>query len=1340
MPFDSQKAVTDLICLWGSKHSPTKDVLPRVNLRLIFGTPELASDVRQKLESASSAKTWYLVRTSADSDAVTCRNNRPATMPPGVTERTQLRYFVFWLPSLPGHEKNKESLADLRATTCWDLLADAKDFVLPQEQEIEDRCTEAAKAWEKSELAAKHLRSAWAAVRTCIRENRGGREGSVPFFPDLAAYVNFLDRATIPSEQWAQIEPAKKASRLIEQWGNALPALSLFHIPELASLLGITTDPNVSISKREMTETWSARFTEILAENLEAAADFSQLSDKIAGNSSVSRQLDALVGQVPLCRGDSRRKKVAREALEKFCQDGDPNAYEVVDWQFREDASNRNSRSFGLRGILIARRTTVRVPAQDRAIQETLELLQSLLPEGSADSGALEPFFEKEGQAAAKDPVTARRIADLTRSIASRQVPEWVTDSSVRDILGRIARADGLSAPALDRVAARWDKLAGDEEDAVAQAPTLLLGLARLCAARLSKDTTTCAYFPGLRPSAGEKLVLRVQLVSEGRIPSLELPVDRWDEATRERIRLWLRDSVVPGLYPDEDDENDTEEGEACEMQIEVRREGGGQPTPLGWINISWSPSSADLVAKSAQGLSSWNMDDTVTANSDPALLRRLFEEPPRNESCPEGVAKACQAYRKACGDTVKNWSVTALTGPTPSLAREWVNAWSDAIDLGDVGAPNAAELMAKAEEAFAGGQTEEGRRLMKQAHSLMTSDARSSCPTVDGIKGLLRVCTGSFGLTRLVLTPHHPLVLRLRLVGDEILIQILKKIWSDGWPEPAVEELEDALADWGPPEPVQFYGWWTGQTPLSFEGWARNGGFAWFGGGASKQTVGVNSPGVREVAYDARRYRELFPMAADRLRIRVRADVEGRWAARVLDGVLQDGGPLRADIDLETDLPPDIPSAVESAWQQEYDLRCSLEMSDDGTVPRVRIRRRSENDRGQVHLNLVLGDMIDVFGEQHLPVKPREARFNRWDPSVLFTPPRPELRPNRFVVGDPPDELCRRVGLAVGYAFKESRDQVFVRQCAFDPAVVRRPLEQLHDGTHWLVLASRQPLHRAVQQAGEEVARLLDFRTVRERGRTAHVCVSVGTKQFTGDLARLEGMLRILTGETGSIGSSFVHAARRFAPRLALSSAGASSLIEIEGLLGLLLTQEAVKEDSSTAILLALDQHRGLLAGRGGRRGDIIRLRFDKNKVWIGVMESKLSRRTVTNEDQVIDDAREQLLTTRERLKHFTAQHPLVPRVRAELALALIDQIHLSEVSPERSDELMGFLDAATNSSTQIELEPETEAIAHVWSLAAETVNETLVKPNAPRVYVHAREDTLRRFRDLIGTSRAIP
>jgi hypothetical protein len=125
---------------------------------------------------------------------------------------------------------------------------------------------------------------------------------------------------------------------------------------------------------------------------------------------------------------------------------------------------------------------------------------------------------------------------------------------------------------------------------------------------------------------------------------------------------------------------------------------------------------------------------------------------------------------------------------------------------------------------------------------------------------------------------------------------------------------------------------------------------------------------------------------------------------------------------------------------------------------------------------------------------------------------------------------------------------------------------------------------------------------------------------------------------------------------------------------------------------------------------------------------------KAVSAEHSVVEDSREQLRTTRERLKHFTAQHPLVPRVRSSLARAIADQIHLSEIGTGGTVELTRLLDAAHSSGTKVQLEPTTDAVAHVWSLSPETKNESLEDTGKARIEIHGRDETLLWYRKMLG------
>src|SRR5262249_21739672 len=116
-------------------------------------------------------------------------------------------------------------------------------------------------------------------------------------------------------------------------------------------------------------------------------------------------------------------------------------------------------------------------------------------------------------------------------------------------------------------------------------------------------------------------------------------------------------------------------------------------------IVLDWSPRGADLVTSTGQSLASWQLDEGVAVSNDWALLRRLFQEEPKTESCPETVATACQAYMKAVKGTSKQWAVAALTGPVPNAARGWIEEWSKSLDIGSGEVADPVLLM---EQAFA--------------------------------------------------------------------------------------------------------------------------------------------------------------------------------------------------------------------------------------------------------------------------------------------------------------------------------------------------------------------------------------------------------------------------------------------------------------------------------------------------------------------------------------------------------------------------------------------------------------------------------------------------------------
>jgi hypothetical protein len=159
-----------------------------------------------------------------------------------------------------------------------------------------------------------------------------------------------------------------------------------------------------------------------------------------------------------------------------------------------------------------------------------------------------------------------------------------------------------------------------------------------------------------------------------------------------------------------------------------------------------------------------------------------------------------------------------------------------------------------------------------------------------------------------------------------------------------------------------------------------------------------------------------------------------------------------------------------------------------------------------KVHVSAVIGDLIEQFRSTITPMAvDGDVAYGKFDSRVFFQEPVPDLRDYSFLVGEAPDELSRAVAKAVGFA-AGLPNQVFRERYSFDPTKCSFPLQQLQANAHWLVLASRQSLYRAVQQCG--TATLLDFYSATERRRPVHVCVSLDKRNAEPDIARLRLML----------------------------------------------------------------------------------------------------------------------------------------------------------------------------------------------------------------------------------------
>jgi hypothetical protein len=1344
--------VVDTIVRWAERQAD-RDLPPRINFRLVFGNAEIVAEVRARLEQSTQA--WFIVRSSGSPDAVAKRHGRPPDdeRPKGVRPDAPIIYLLFWQPGDSRHDENAQSLADLNAIDIGQILGNASSFRLPWEERIDVRCAEAAAAWKHPQRAEAHLKAAWRAVRRCVRERRGGRQHSIPFITQFDFYGRFLAAAHVPDAEWASTRPAERARRLVRQWGAALPELSMFRMPLLASILDIEVNPAENPSGRaSLEDTCLEKLHSILAENLDAAIDYSSLADTIAGVQTVEKRLAESKDDVSL--SSTATHDDAARALRAFCHDGDPEAFRVVDWLFFKDVHGKRPSSQGLKGLLIARggkRTRER--PEDRVARETEQTLLGILGVDPKDTSAepIQQYVESWKQAVKTNPREGAAIAAHLRSIAAGQPPTNVAQPDAREMFDRVVKLSDTKPEALEQLARTWEEFVGHEQDEIA-APALLLGLARLCAGELAKESVNGYHLIDPPPQSGEVLILR--LLDSDETARTEIAVTDWTTATRDALQRWMLHDVRRALFsaPDTevDDENDEEDN--VEIRIAVDRQApGATPQPVGTITVTWS-SMADRLVESTRtdALMSWKSemrDERRPAN----LLRALFGAEVFGKSegrCPPEVASAWEAYVRSLGRE-PGWSTMTTVAPVGEAARKWVEAWADAVAAvsARAGSTDAIEQKQQLEKqrdaAIAAAQWDEVQRITAELHALPDVAASSVPPALDDVRSLLRACTGTL-LDRqqpawVVLTPHHALNLRLKTLSDIILCDVLRMLWTDGWASSARHDLDAALETWGLPEPIHTYGFLPNE-PLVFESWPLDAaGFAQFSRHGAQRVADAQSLAVKEVAGVIDRYTTLFPAAADRLHVRVSADREGSWAWKILDSLLARNPRFACDVDLNTDLPVREPTTIERAIQSDDERRRAFELGVDGVVPRVRFRRRRPSDGAQpdtpLHLALVVGEDVETF-RSSLKVErgDRGATTDLWNPRILFEETRPELSEAYISVGDRADGLSRNVARAIGYAMGE-KGLVFRERYTFERARSEGPLAELQAGAHWLVLASRQPLYRAVQHAGPNIARLLDFYSTTERGRPVHVCVSLNSRAADDDLRRLDASLRLLLGAdvAGWAAHAVIAAATQFAPGLAMRCAGAVTTIDVEGLVGLLLTGQEIQRTMPSGVVLSLDQHRHLLA-RSGQLGDVLAVRPENGHVSIVVGESKFSTGGVDQNSGSVTGARAQVRSTVVRLQHLAARHPLSPRVRAALARALVHQVHLTNPDAQRANELRRLIEAAADPDKQLRIESESAGVVHVWSMSTSTVDTVLPGQNesAAPVHLHSRATTLTRLREL--------
>lgn len=1297
---EREQWLTETLAAWLHRRVPV-GTTGRRNFRLVCAETSLASALQAALDALPAPHVRWFVRPSSAEDAVRLRHGRPEGVDPDVC----VGFVLLWSEGSADADRNAQSLTDLPAFDVADVLADPETFELPTEAALRARCEQAADAWElavRGRVRA-HLVCAWQALRTALRVAPRSPQHPLRLVDSLEAYGRYLHRALVDDARWASWPEAARADQLFRHLGQALAELRLFAFPAWANELGVVTTPGTRPEppRRTGEERWDRIVEDMLLENLRWASDHGALSDAIAGKRTVREQIHELVHKRAVALGAS---PTAATALERFCHDGNEQAFAEVEWLFHKDPANRRSPSMGVNGLLIARgRRQPRVDPVERLAMETDTKLGTGLVD--ADHAMLLQLLDMHRRAATGRSMIAAVCVELAGG-DSHTNSEWrpTTDA----IVHRPAHAPEEARALADK----WSAIDAKQNPRdVEPAPTLLLGLARLLA---RNDDSR----PGSDPGK-----LSLALLDAER-PDACTQAFTVDDRLPEELSRWLRERVRDALVVDADDE-DEDDDRTQSMNFSVSRRAAGKDQHLGMLQLEWGVRDQQWRARTLAHVPThrtapWSQDGTPPAGV--ALLKHLHVQGSQKQAGVDELSEPWHAFVREAGvgpDGKRPWTdVLDLVAPVGPAGKAWVDAWAAVIGRAAEGRnaeqrdAQIAALEAERDAAIEHDDFATVKQIKAKLQELKTIP-RGSVLDVKDVRNVLAVETSTLTLKdsicRLVLSPHHPLVLRLRILADRVLCAVIGELWRGTWPESVLDELLAYLKDWGLPESQHVYG--IGPNPLAFDGWCA--GSAVYGTLDSGRDTDAESLGLRAVQAVITRYTKLYPTNADRLRLRITGDDPGQWAWGILVGRALAG--QRADIDLVTATPRRQPTAFEVRALDSGDDLARFEPGLDGIAPPIRFRRVDDDTGHTGHISFVLAEHLAPFQASWSDNPLPGGELEPWDPRLLFHEPRPEAIDYRVQVQEAPDRLSAAVAFAVARACNR---QTPISECYnFDPAICAPLLRREQQRTDWLILASRQPAYRAIQACGD-VSTLLDFYSMVEGGRPVQVCVSLGDERRAQCIKTLGDACRKLLGPVPVDAASLLDQARRLAPGLALRALAAAS-VTLEGLLGLLLTESVITAPGR--LVLSLDQHQHLLSG-GGSLADLLVLRLKDDGVSIAVAEAKFKLGGASVDKDPVPRARKQVDATRGRLARFAVSHPLAARTRAALVRAALQQVHLIDRAKSADERrlLTAIVDGLADPRTPIHIEGADQTTIHVWSWDPSTTDA-----QSGSVHIHGRSFT---------------
>ena len=722
-----------------------------------------------------------------------------------------------------------QSLHDLSRKQVAQLLADSVRFPI-ENVWLERASDDATRSWIEALFDVLRAREARFAARD--------RDGQ-PMRLRLSAYFEYLALTPIAADQRAD-----------EALAEGLHRLRLFTHRALAS---------ETPARKQTKEALRERLAAAITQNYRASRDpddfAAQLASRVATAESVLDRYLAKGGRLRVVPTD---EAAARDAFREFLKGNVTDAvYAGVDWEFHEAATTRRGgkrRRHGVHGVLTDR---------DSMSEKRIRIVDAFVrkaPEGRQDEVKLDIEAKVDGLARSATAEAARtelrtRVHEAWSEVADLrerdQILGWI------DTLFRRARSrdkQGIVAESLLEGLVEFARRA--REDGTIEGAWHLVF--ELTGSTLSVDVTATAWVPDahryIRQSVDSLRQDGALDDSDGDLDSFTVPITVRAGGFSERLAL-----TVPS-YADDPGRLHHIRRPRLIVADDALSDGAGQ-----------DGSSGDAPAR----LPSLDLAKTSLRISERThALAQLIEQ----------LVTQLHPAGPFVGDDLR----TLVTGYV-----ELLETLPGSVD--PKLAQRREELEAKKRTLVR--RTPEYNEVLAEIEDLDEQIGESGTKPIenDELREIARFQTllpayveeprlATHGPDVAWLMPFHPLVVRARLVEDDLRLRVLRGLAdrTRSFSERQLGFLQDALEELSPLEPCRVFAPWTAATrwpSLAFQGFEE--GFARF----ERARATRDAVGKATILRALRDYVDVYPTSKDRLVVYLEADEDGRLASDLLTG-----------------------------------------------------------------------------------------------------------------------------------------------------------------------------------------------------------------------------------------------------------------------------------------------------------------------------------------------------------------------------------------------------------------------------------------------------------------------